>query len=186
MLPLHSAVLTTVQGKDNVFLCSLNNFDAFYMIRPYKGASTKGYCWAVKSTDSLTFFENTADYLHVFQSNSEAEGKAWIEKILLARVSPRSPSYFCAMLTLLISVLRSLPRAQCHLYIRWCSVDSCDHPGGATPPTAARPRWRIQVGHACYSTRWFRAWISVGQATAGVVYIFLLVSLSHSYSVYLV
>ncbi|KAI0736324.1 hypothetical protein C8Q72DRAFT_769525 [Fomitopsis betulina] len=72
-------------GKDNVFLCSLNNFDAFYIIRPYKGASTKGYCWAVKSTDSLTFFENTADYLHVFQSNSEAEGKAWIEKILLAR-----------------------------------------------------------------------------------------------------
>ncbi|KZT67256.1 hypothetical protein DAEQUDRAFT_729291 [Daedalea quercina L-15889] len=72
-------------GKDSVCLCSLNNFDAFYMIRPYKGASTKGYSWAVKSTDSLTFFENTADYVHVFHSNSELEGKAWIEKILLAR-----------------------------------------------------------------------------------------------------
>ncbi|KAH9936565.1 uncharacterized protein B0H18DRAFT_867929 [Fomitopsis serialis] len=72
-------------GKDSTFLCSLNNFDAFYMIRPYKGASTKGYSWAVKSTDSLTFFENTSDYVHVFHSNTEAEGKAWIEKILLAR-----------------------------------------------------------------------------------------------------
>lgn len=82
-----------------MFLCSLNNFDAFYMIRPYKGASTKGYCWAVKSTDSLTFFENTADYLHVFQSNSEAEGKAWIEKILLARVSPRNSLHPDARLT---------------------------------------------------------------------------------------
>ena len=72
-------------------MCSLNNFDAFYTTRPYKGANAKGYSWAVKSTDSLTFFENTADYLHMFQSNSEAEGKAWIEKILLARVSPGSP-----------------------------------------------------------------------------------------------
>ncbi|TFY52096.1 hypothetical protein EVJ58_g10206 [Rhodofomes roseus] len=72
-------------GKDSVFLCSLNNFDAFYMIRPYKGASSKGYSWAVKSTDSLTFFENTADYVHVFHSNTESEGKAWVEKILLAR-----------------------------------------------------------------------------------------------------
>lgn len=82
-----------------MFLCSLNNFDAFYVIRPYKGASTKGYCWTVKSTDSLTFFENTADYLHAFQSNSEAEGKAWIEKILLARVSLMSPPRSNTMLT---------------------------------------------------------------------------------------
>ena len=88
MLPPHSAVLTTMQGKDNVFLCSLNNFDAFYMIRPYKGASTKGYCWAVKSTDSLTFFENTADYMHNICC-SEKDGQVWVEKILIARVGLR-------------------------------------------------------------------------------------------------
>lgn len=67
-----------------MFLCSLNNFDGYYVTRPHK--APKSYVFAVKSTDSLTFFENTADYVHVFASG-EGEGKNWLEKILLARVS---------------------------------------------------------------------------------------------------
>ena len=45
--------------------------------------------FSVKSTDSLTYFEDTSDYVHVF-SCGESEGKNWLEKILLARVSPAS------------------------------------------------------------------------------------------------
>ncbi|KAH9851696.1 hypothetical protein C2E23DRAFT_732313 [Lenzites betulinus] len=69
-------------GKDATFLCSLNNFDAYYVTRVHK--SPKPYVFSIKSTDSLSFFENTADYVHVF-SCGESEGKNWLEKILLAR-----------------------------------------------------------------------------------------------------
>ncbi|KAH9948878.1 hypothetical protein B0H21DRAFT_206529 [Amylocystis lapponica] len=69
-------------GKDQVFLCSLNNFDAYYVSRAHK--APKSYVFAVKSTDSLTFFENTSDYVHVFACD-EGEGKNWLEKVLLAR-----------------------------------------------------------------------------------------------------
>ncbi|KAI0763584.1 hypothetical protein BD413DRAFT_483776 [Trametes elegans] len=69
-------------GKDATFLCSLNNFDAYYVTRVHK--APKPYVFAVKSTDSLSFFESTADYVHVF-SCGEGEGKNWLEKILLAR-----------------------------------------------------------------------------------------------------
>ncbi|OBZ68874.1 hypothetical protein A0H81_11185 [Grifola frondosa] len=69
-------------GKDSTFLCSLSNFDAYYVTRVHK--APKPYVFSVKSTDSLTFFENTADYVHVF-SCGESEGKNWLEKILLAR-----------------------------------------------------------------------------------------------------
>ncbi|KAI9058118.1 hypothetical protein FKP32DRAFT_1680575 [Trametes sanguinea] len=69
-------------GKDATFLCSLNNFDAYYVTRVHK--APKPYVFSVKSTDSLTFFESTSDYVHVF-SCGESEGKNWLEKILLAR-----------------------------------------------------------------------------------------------------
>ncbi|KAI0667755.1 hypothetical protein C8Q78DRAFT_981379 [Trametes maxima] len=69
-------------GKDATFLCSLNNFDAYYVTRVHK--APKPYVFSVKSTDNLTFFESTADYVHVF-SCGEGEGKNWLEKILLAR-----------------------------------------------------------------------------------------------------
>ena len=74
-----------MQGKDATFLCSLNNFDAFYVTRVHK--APKPYVFSVKSTDSLSYFENTSDYVHVF-SCGESEGKNWLEKILLARVRP--------------------------------------------------------------------------------------------------
>ena len=71
-------------------MCSLNNFDAFYVTRVHK--APKPYVFSVKSTDSLSYFENTSDYVHVF-SCGESEGKNWLEKILLARVrDPALPS----------------------------------------------------------------------------------------------
>jgi hypothetical protein len=48
--------------------------------------SPKPYVFAVKSTDNLSFFENAADYVHVFCC-SEKDGKKWLESVLLARVS---------------------------------------------------------------------------------------------------
>ncbi|KAI0304454.1 hypothetical protein B0F90DRAFT_1809275 [Multifurca ochricompacta] len=72
-------------GKDETFLCSLANFDAYVVTRPHK--SPKPYVFAVKSTDNLTFFENAADYVHVFCC-SEKDGRKWLESVLLARVTP--------------------------------------------------------------------------------------------------
>ncbi|OCH85950.1 hypothetical protein OBBRIDRAFT_738922 [Obba rivulosa] len=68
--------------KDQTFLCSLSNFDAYFVTRVHK--APRSYVFAVKSTDSITFFENTSDYVHVF-ATGEGEGKNWVEKILLAR-----------------------------------------------------------------------------------------------------
>jgi len=75
------------QGKDEVFLCSLANFDAYVVTRIHK--SPKPYVFAVKSTDNLSFFENSADYVHVFCC-SEKDGRMWLENVLLARVSDDS------------------------------------------------------------------------------------------------
>ena len=66
-------------------LCSLSNFDAYRVTRIHR--APKPFVFAVKSTDNLSFFENTADYLHSFAC-SEKEGMIWMEKILVARVSP--------------------------------------------------------------------------------------------------
>jgi len=72
------------QGKDEIFLCSLANFDAYVVTRIHK--SPKPYVFAVKSTDNFSYFENSADYVHVFCC-SEKDGKKWLETVLLARVS---------------------------------------------------------------------------------------------------
>ncbi len=77
-----------LQGKDEVFLCSLSNFDAYTVTRAYNKAP-KPFVFAIKSTDNLTFFENKADYLHMFSCQAR-DGHKWIEKILVARVSPAS------------------------------------------------------------------------------------------------
>ncbi|KAG5352934.1 hypothetical protein C0989_011976 [Termitomyces sp. Mn162] len=69
-------------GRDEVLLCSLSNFDAYFITRLHK--APRPFSFAVKSTDKLSFFENTADYLHIF-SCGEKEGAAWVEHILLAR-----------------------------------------------------------------------------------------------------
>ncbi|KAM6494460.1 hypothetical protein JOM56_010821 [Amanita muscaria] len=69
-------------GKDEVLLCSLSNFDAYFLTRAYK--SPKPFVFAIKSTDNLSFFENIADYMHVFSCQAH-DGQKWIEKILIAR-----------------------------------------------------------------------------------------------------
>ncbi|KAJ7244979.1 hypothetical protein B0H12DRAFT_1022069 [Mycena haematopus] len=79
----HSLYLSKRESnKDEVFLCSLSNFDAYTVTRLHK--APKPFVFAVKSTDNLSFFENTADYLHIFACNPK-DGEKWIEKILLAR-----------------------------------------------------------------------------------------------------
>ncbi|KAF9026152.1 hypothetical protein BDZ89DRAFT_1135014 [Hymenopellis radicata] len=79
----HSLFLSKRErGKDETLLCSLSNFDAYTVIRVHK--SPKPYVFAIKSTDNISFFENTADYLHVF-SCPKSDGEVWMEKILLAR-----------------------------------------------------------------------------------------------------
>jgi len=69
-------------GKDETFLCTVSNFDAYYVTRRHK--SPRPFVFAVKSTDHLSLFENAADYLHVFSCNPK-EGEKWIEAILIAR-----------------------------------------------------------------------------------------------------
>ncbi|KAJ7689114.1 hypothetical protein B0H17DRAFT_1067026 [Mycena rosella] len=68
--------------KDEVFLCSLSNFDAYTVTRLHK--APKPFVFAIKSTDNLSFFEDTADYMHIFACNPK-DGDKWVEKILLAR-----------------------------------------------------------------------------------------------------
>jgi hypothetical protein len=67
-------------------LCSLSNFDYYDITRPVKWPKSDAF--AIKSTDNLSFFENTADYLHVFSCSKKDKDK-WMEKILVARVSFR-------------------------------------------------------------------------------------------------
>lgn len=73
-------------GKDEVFLCKLTNFDVYSVTRVMK--TPKPFVFAVKSTENLSLFENTADYLHTFCCK-EKDGLEWMMNILLARVSPR-------------------------------------------------------------------------------------------------
>ena len=71
-------------GKDEMFLCKLTNFDVYSVTRVTK--TPKPFVFAVKSTENLSLFENTADYLHTFCCK-EKDGLAWMMNILLARVS---------------------------------------------------------------------------------------------------
>jgi hypothetical protein len=69
-------------GRDEALLCSLSNFDAYFITRTHR--APKPFSFVIKSTDNLSFFENTADYMHTF-SCSEKDGEIWMDKILLAR-----------------------------------------------------------------------------------------------------
>src|SRR5271154_444083 len=79
------------QGKDEALLCSLSNFDGFFVSRKYK--SPKPFVFAVKSIDNISLFEDKADYVHVF-SCSAKEGEQWMRNILVARVgNSMTPTY---------------------------------------------------------------------------------------------
>ena len=67
---------------------SFSNFDAYHITRSHR--APKPFAFAVKSTDNLSYFENAANYLHTF-SCSEKDGRVWMEKILIARVSLLPP-----------------------------------------------------------------------------------------------
>ncbi|KAF8319073.1 hypothetical protein DL93DRAFT_2053897 [Clavulina sp. PMI_390] len=69
-------------GKDEVHLCSLSNFDGYYVTKPHR--APKNFVFAVRSTDNLNMFENPSDSVHIFSCEA-AEGERWLEKILLAR-----------------------------------------------------------------------------------------------------
>ncbi|KZT32887.1 hypothetical protein SISSUDRAFT_1054935 [Sistotremastrum suecicum HHB10207 ss-3] len=69
-------------SKDEVFLCSLSNFDAYLPIRKHR--SPKTFVFALKSCDNYSLFENPADYFHTF-SCDERTGQQWYEKLLVAR-----------------------------------------------------------------------------------------------------
>jgi hypothetical protein len=73
-----------LQGKDETFLCSLSNFDAYYITRKHK--SPKPFVFAIKSTDNISLFENVSDYVHIVSCNQK-DGERWMEAILVARVS---------------------------------------------------------------------------------------------------
>ncbi|KAG1792961.1 uncharacterized protein HD556DRAFT_1377027 [Suillus plorans] len=69
-------------GKDETFLCSLSNFDAYYITRKRK--SPKPFVFAIKSTDNISLFENVSDYVHILSCNQK-DGERWMEAILVAR-----------------------------------------------------------------------------------------------------
>ena len=79
-------------GRDEVFLCKLTNFDVYSVTRVMK--TPKPFVFSIKSTENLSLFENTADYLHTFCCK-EKEGLEWMMNILLARVSLRFIKLSC-------------------------------------------------------------------------------------------
>ena len=83
----HSLFLSKKESereRDEIFLCSLSNFDGYAVTRVHRGP--KPFAFAVRSTDNLSMFENQADSVHVFCCE-RMEGEIFLEKILLARVS---------------------------------------------------------------------------------------------------
>ena len=68
-------------GKDEAVLCKLTNFDVYSVTRVMK--MPKPFVFAARSTENLSLFGNTADYLHTF-CYKEKEGLEWMMNILLA------------------------------------------------------------------------------------------------------
>jgi hypothetical protein len=123
------------QNKDEIFLCSLSNFDAYTVTRLHK--APKPFVFAIKSTDNLSFFENTADYMHIFACNPK-DGEKWIEKILLARVRPPR--------SLVLRMLMSYSRMFCTKNARFCSTPNRQRATQRPPVLAgcrAPPRARL-------------------------------------------
>ncbi|KAF9262913.1 hypothetical protein L218DRAFT_866520 [Marasmius fiardii PR-910] len=69
--------------KDQVLLCSLSNFDIYHVINP-PSKVPKEYAFGMKSTDKMSLFEDTNDYMHLF-SCRESEGEKWVQRIRIAR-----------------------------------------------------------------------------------------------------
>lgn len=106
-------------------MCSLSNFDAYFVTRRHK--SPKAFAFAIKSTDHLSLFENAADYCHVFSCNPK-DGEAWMQSILIARVSKPYVFQLTEMFICLL-VVCFIPGAQCAL---------CQNRGIAFPSKTTR------------------------------------------------
>jgi hypothetical protein len=96
-------------------MCSMSNFDAYFVTRHHKGP--KPFVFAVKSTDNLSYFEDTADYVHVF-SCGQKDGEKWVEKILLTRVRCFRPVYY-SPLSDVIQVLCVTSRKEHTIYRKY-------------------------------------------------------------------
>jgi hypothetical protein len=79
-------------GRGAELLCQLSTFDAYVLTRAHK--APRPAVFAVKSTESLAFFEDAADYLHMFAVD-ERSSELWTQKIWLARVRRSLISGFC-------------------------------------------------------------------------------------------
>ncbi|KAG7088122.1 hypothetical protein E1B28_012147 [Marasmius oreades] len=69
--------------KDQVLLCSLSNFDVYHFTNP-PSKIPKEYAFGLKSTDKMSLFEDTNDYMHLFCCR-EGEGEKWVQRIRIAR-----------------------------------------------------------------------------------------------------
>lgn len=89
------------QGKDEVFLCTLSNFDVFevppsanHMVRPPRQCA-----FGIKSLDKLSFFETKTDFVHYFCTKDTAVATDWMRRIYDARVRrilPRLDQFWVA------------------------------------------------------------------------------------------
>jgi hypothetical protein len=95
-------------GRGAELLCLLASFDAYVVTTPAK--APRAAVFAVKSTESLAFFEDAADYLHLFSVDEHA-AEFWTQKIWLARVS-RAPSLMNAPADGVPAVLCPAPGAR--------------------------------------------------------------------------
>ncbi|KAJ3298204.1 hypothetical protein HDU79_000092 [Rhizoclosmatium sp. JEL0117] len=78
-----------VYYKDREFdretvLCRLNNFDVYTLTTPRKKATTN-YCFALRSTASVTMFEKTEEYIHFFCVENKDQLADWVLGIRLAK-----------------------------------------------------------------------------------------------------
>ncbi|KAJ8080300.1 hypothetical protein PM082_017132 [Marasmius tenuissimus] len=69
--------------KDQTLLASLSNFDIYHFIHP-PSKTPKEYAFGIKSTDKMSLFEDTNDYMHIFCTR-EGEGEKWMQRIRIAR-----------------------------------------------------------------------------------------------------
>ncbi|KAG0145685.1 hypothetical protein CROQUDRAFT_671605 [Cronartium quercuum f. sp. fusiforme G11] len=72
------------KGKDEMFLCTLANFDVFYVASSVVKAP-RPFAFGVKSLDKFSFFETKSDFVHYFACKDENTQLEWIRRIYDAR-----------------------------------------------------------------------------------------------------
>lgn len=72
------------KGKDEVFLCTLANFDIFY-VASSRVKAPKPFAFGVKSLNKYSFFETKSDFIHYFACKDENTQLEWIRRVYDAR-----------------------------------------------------------------------------------------------------